>query len=81
MLTVTEAEVTRWLDDYYDAWRAADSGAASRLFTEASSCVSLCAVAVAMETDGMIDSAAPASPTITTLRQGATSIPIDSVHV
>ena len=34
MMTVTEAEVTRWLDDYYGAWRAADSEAASQLFTD-----------------------------------------------
>ena len=34
MLTVTEAEVARWLDAYYAAWRAADSTAASMLFTE-----------------------------------------------
>lgn len=33
MLTVTTAEVTHWLESYYDAWRRADSEAASMLFT------------------------------------------------
>ena len=33
MLTVTTTEVTDWLESYYDAWRTADSEAASMLFT------------------------------------------------